>query len=143
MAVRRGDVMPKAAQPRTGSRGADLEQIRARVHQQVVQAGNRAFDSPPRGGARPPRVVSDAERHGVPSTDTEARSPLGVGASLTGRAEKMAQQKEEPGRRRRVGEEHPARRPYGVSEPHDATGVGDHRPIHEESPVMPSGDQGG
>ncbi|MFC4531223.1 hypothetical protein [Sphaerisporangium dianthi] len=121
----------------------DLEEIRRQVHRDVVMAGDRAFDSPPRGAVRPPRMMSEVERHGVSPIDSEATSPLDVGPSTTGRGERIAHHRREPGRRSRVGFEGPARRPYGVSVPEDATGVGASGPIHEDSPYLPPGDQAG
>ena len=38
------------------------------------------------------REVSDEEREGVPATDTEASSPLGVGESINRRGEDVARQ---------------------------------------------------
>ncbi|MET8146090.1 hypothetical protein ABZU32_37780 [Sphaerisporangium sp. NPDC005288] len=120
----------------------DIEEIRRQVHRDVAMAGDRAFDSPPRGGVRPPRVMTEVERHGVSPIDSEASSPLGVGTSTTARAERIAHRKEEPGRRK-VGVEHRARRPYGVSTPEHGTGVGPSGPVDEESPYLPPGDQAG
>ncbi|WP_147268906.1 hypothetical protein [Sphaerisporangium album] len=126
----------------TGAGRVDLGKLRERVHRQVVMAGNRAFESPPRGDKRPPRVVSEQERHGVPSTDTEANPPLGVGPSTSARAEKIAQREREVGRRK-GGTEGPAARPYGYSRPEHGTGVGVQDTADEESPYMPPGDQAG
>jgi hypothetical protein len=126
------------------SRQQSLEELRARVREEVAMAGNRAFESPPRGDRRPPRMVTEVEAHGVSSTDGEARSPLGVGTSTSARAEKIAQREEEEAGRKKVGVEGPSRRPYGVSTPEHGTGVGEGQgPIDEESPYLPPGDQAG
>ncbi|GGK76023.1 hypothetical protein Sme01_51760 [Sphaerisporangium melleum] len=132
-----------AQRRRSGTGGTpDMEEIRRQVHRDVATAGDRAFDSPPRGGYRPPRVMSEVERHGVSPMDTEATSPLGVGASATARGEHIASRKEDRGRRR-IGHEGPARRPVGIAAPEQHTGVGRSGPIDEESPFLPSGDQAG
>ena len=104
-----------------------MDEIRANVRRQVVMAGDRAFESPPRGDRRPPRTVTEVEAHGVSPTDTHARSPLGVGTSTSARAEKIAQREEEAGRGT-TGTEGPSRRPYGTSTAEDATGVA---PTHQ------------
>ncbi|MEU9885156.1 hypothetical protein [Sphaerisporangium sp. NPDC051011] len=122
-------------------RRVDLGKLRQRVHRKVVQAGDRAFESPPRGDKRPPRVVSEQERHGVPPTDTEASSPLGVGPSSGGgRAETMAHREMS---RRRGGAEGPSTRPYGHGRAEHGTGAGVQETIEESSPYPPPGGQGG
>ncbi|WP_344923255.1 hypothetical protein [Streptosporangium oxazolinicum] len=88
--------------------------------EEVVRSGNLAFGPPP-DDKGPPRVVSSAERKGVPATDTEARSPLGVGTSENRGAEKIASRKKDAGREK-VGTDE-AGRPYGVSHPEDVTGI--------------------
>jgi hypothetical protein len=105
-------------------------------------AGDRAFESPPRGDRRPPRMMTEVEQHGVPSTDSDARSPLGVGTSTSARAEKLAQREEEAGRKK-VGVEGPSGRPYGTSTPEHGTGVGRQETVDTESPYLPPGDQAG
>jgi hypothetical protein len=111
-----------------------------RASEEVVRAGNRAFRKPP-ADQGPGREVSDAERHGVPSTDVTATSPLGVGVSTTTRAEQIALKKESAYQRtgfhRRTG------RPYGKPEPGHGTGVGKQKTVSDESPYIPPGDQGG
>ncbi|MEU8380886.1 hypothetical protein [Streptosporangium sp. NPDC048865] len=88
--------------------------------EEVVRSAELAFGPPP-SDRRPPRVVSDAEREGVPSTDTEARSPLGVGTSENRGAQRIAFRKKERGREKAGTDERG--RPYGVSRPEDVTGV--------------------
>ncbi|WP_329084503.1 MULTISPECIES: hypothetical protein [unclassified Streptosporangium] len=93
--------------------------------EEVVRSGNLAFGPPP-DDKGPPRVVSGVERGGVPSTDTEARSPLGVGTSEHRGAEKTASRKKEAGREK-VGTDERGR-PYGVSHPEDVTGISPRKP---------------
>ncbi|WP_248959238.1 hypothetical protein [Sphaerisporangium perillae] len=134
--------MTQAQGPGAPGGPLDLDEIRAQVRREVTMAGDRAFESPPRGGSRPPRVMTEVEQHGVSPTDNEARSPLGVGTSTSARAEKIAQREEEAGRKK-IGVEGPARRPVGVSTPEHGTGVGAQSPVHPGSPYMPPGDQAG
>jgi hypothetical protein len=89
----------------------------------------------------PGRVVSDEEREGVPATDTEAESPLGVGVSMTRRGEDVAKQEDEPGRDD-TGTRGPTDRPVGVSDDRASTGVDD-QDTESGGPTMPAGDQGG
>lgn len=111
-----------------------------RGSEEARQAGDRAFGPPPPGPQWPGREPSEAELHGVPSTDTEGRTPLGVGTSTSRRAEKAAQREGEPGRRVE-GVRGRSGRPYGRSEPEDDTGVAPRKPIDEESSRLPTGDQ--
>ncbi|GII84419.1 hypothetical protein Ssi03_24090 [Sphaerisporangium siamense] len=136
------DVMTTPFGTESAGRRVDLDELRRKVRAQVAMAGDRAFASPPLGDRRPPRVVTEVEREGVPSTDTEATAPLGVGPSMTGRAEKIAQREQEPGLEK-GGTEGPAKRPYGRSGPERHTGVGVQGTVHEDSPTMLAGDQGG
>jgi hypothetical protein len=89
----------------------------------------------------PGREISDEERDGVPPTDTEAESPLGVGVSMTRRGEDVHKQEDEPGRDD-AGTRGPADRPVGVSDERAATGV-DEQDTESGGPHMPAGDQGG
>lgn len=122
---------------RTGHRGSE----------QTRRAGDRAFQRPPSGPQWPGREPSEAERSGVPPTDTSARSPLGVGASTwPRRAEQPATSEPESGRRK--GLRGRARRPYGTPEPEGRTGVTPDRPMREEPTHkarshLPTGDQAG
>jgi hypothetical protein len=106
------------------------------------QAGDRAFRPPPSGPQWPGREVSDAERSGVPATDTQARTPLGVGTSTSRRAEKIAHREDEVGSRPH-GLRGRSGRPHGKSAPEHDTGVAPQAPIHEDSPHIPTGDQAG
>ncbi|MEO3808146.1 hypothetical protein ABGB17_04020 [Sphaerisporangium sp. B11E5] len=118
--------MSQAWDPDLPGRPITREEIRDLAHREAVRGAQRAFQSPPRGDRRPPRVISDAERHGVPSTDTHATSPLSVGQSMTTRPERLAREKQEPGRVR-VGEHPRTGRPAGVTTPEHFTGVGQDR----------------
>ena len=91
--------------------------------------------------AGPGREVSDEEREGVPPTDTEAESPLGVGVSMTRRGEDVGEQEDEPGRDD-AGTRGPTDRPVGVSDERASTGV-DEQDTESGGPTMPAGDQGG
>ena len=89
----------------------------------------------------PGREISDEEREGVPPTDTDAESPLGVGVSMTRRGEDVAKQEDEPGRVD-TGTRGPTDRPAGVSDDRASTGVDD-QDAESGGPTMPAGDQGG
>ena len=96
-----------------------------------------ADDVPPGPG----RVISDEERSGVPPTDTEAETPLGVGVSMTRRGEDVDKQEDEPGRED-TGTKGPSDRPVGVSDERASTSV-DPDETESGGPTMPAGDQGG
>jgi hypothetical protein len=85
----------------------------------------------------PGRQLSDEEREGVPSADTEAESPLGVGVSMSRRGEDVANREDEPGR-----EDTGTQGPTGVSDDRAPTAVDD-RDTESGGPTMPAGDQGG
>jgi hypothetical protein len=89
----------------------------------------------------PGREISDEEREGVPPTDTEAESPLGVGVSMTRRGEDVQRQEDEPGREP-AGTRGASDRPVGVSDERASTGV-DEQETESDGPTMPAGDQGG
>jgi hypothetical protein len=89
----------------------------------------------------PGRVISDEERSGVPATDTEAESPLGVGVSMTRRGEDVDTQEDEPGRED-AGTKGASDRPVGVSDERASTSV-DPDETESGGPHMPAGDQGG
>lgn len=82
------------------------------------RSGDLAFGPPPPGPQWPGREPSEAERTGVPATDTQARSPLGVGGSTSRRAERIAEP--EQGRARK-GLRGRTRRPYGKVRPDHMT----------------------
>ena len=100
------------------------------------KAFSGADDVPPGPG----RVISDEERDGVPATDTEAESPLGVGVCMTRRGEDIQQQENEPDREH-AGTKGASDRPAGVSDTRSSTGVDDQET--QGGPTMPAGDQGG
>jgi hypothetical protein len=59
---------------------------------------DKVFDRVDEVAPAPGREVSDEEREGVPATDTEASSPLGVGGIINRRGEDVARHEDEPGR---------------------------------------------
>jgi hypothetical protein len=89
----------------------------------------------------PGREISDEEREGVPPTDMDATSPLGVGESINRRGEDVVKQEGEAGREH-VGTKGPTDRPAGVSDERAATSV-DPDETQSGGPHMPAGDQGG
>ena len=89
----------------------------------------------------PGREISDEEREGVPPTDMDAESPLGVGVSMTRRGEDVEKQEDEPGRED-TGTQGPSDRPVGVSDERASTSV-DPNETESGGPTMPAGDQGG
>ena len=89
----------------------------------------------------PGREISGEERDGVPPTDTEAESPLGVGVSMTRRGEDVGKQEDEPGRHD-AGTKGPSDRPVGVSDSRASTAIDDQE-TESGGPTMPAGDQGG
>ena len=99
-----------------------LSRDAGRGSEEARQAGDRAFGPPPPGPQWPGREPSEAERHGVPPTDTEARTPLGVGTSTSRRAEQAAPHQGRAGRRA-GGVRGRSGRPHGTAEP-DETGEG-------------------
>ncbi len=89
----------------------------------------------------PGRQISEEEREGVPPTDTEAESPLGVGVSMTRRGEDVDKQEDESGRED-TGTRGPSDRPVGVSDKRASTSI-DPNETESGGPTMPAGDQGG
>jgi hypothetical protein len=108
--------------------------------ERAKEANEKAFEGP-QGPVGEGREVSDEEREGVGPTDTTAATPLGVGESTTKRAEEYGAEGEEG--RRTLGTKGESERPYGTSDPENATGVDPQDPIDDDSPTMPPGDQGG
>jgi hypothetical protein len=103
----------------------------------------KAFHPEHAGEPGPGREVSEEEREGVPATDTEARTPLGVGESLSRRGEDRAEAEgKEPGRQD-AGTKGESDRPVGTSDARDATSVDPQEPTHPDSPTLPPGDQAG
>ncbi|MCW2945205.1 MAG: hypothetical protein JWR24_1922 [Actinoallomurus sp.] len=106
----------------------------------AVRGADKAFEGTG-GEPGPRRDISEEERQGVESTDTEANTPLGVGESSTRRAEDIAESEDEEGRTTE-GTKGKTDRPYGKSEPGSATGVDPQAPV-TDSPNIPPGDQAG
>jgi hypothetical protein len=73
------------------------------------------------------RTISRQEREGVPSTDTSARTPLGVGISYTAKGNEKALGRSQKRRRK----------------DRDMAGISPPEPIHPDSPALIPGDQGG
>ena len=111
--------------------GRDRSSGPSHASEEVVRSGNLAFGHPP-DDKGPGRVLSDEEREGVSATDTEARSPLGVGPSEQRGAEEIAAREDEEGREKAGTDERG--RPYGVSKPEDSTGVNPQGPVEEDNP---------
>jgi hypothetical protein len=105
--------------------------------EQMDKVFDRVDEVPPGPG----RVISDEEREGVPSTDTEATSPLGVGESINRRAEDVARQEDEEGRED-TGTQGESDRPVGVSDERASTSI-DPDDTVSGGPTLPAGDQGG
>jgi hypothetical protein len=96
------------------------------------EANEKAFDPPdtePGAG----REISDEEKEGVPPTDTEARTPLGVGESTRTSGEDLADDEGAEGTKGA------SERPYGRTDESDSPG----EPVEEDSPHVQPGDQGG
>ncbi|MCX9193342.1 hypothetical protein C3Y87_18425 [Carbonactinospora thermoautotrophica] len=106
----------------------------------AAAGGAKAFHAEEAGPPGPGREVSEAEQVGP--TEPTGETPLGVGESITRRGEDIAEHEHEPGRVTE-GTKGPTERPYGTSTAEDSTGVDPQEPIDEESPTLPSGDQGG
>jgi hypothetical protein len=88
----------------------------------------------------PGRVVSDVEREGVPATDMNAETPLGVGESLNRGGEEYAARKSEPGREDQ-GTKGASDRSVGTSDERDSTAF--EQDTVTDTPHQPTGDQGG
>ena len=89
----------------------------------------------------PGREISDEEREGVPPTDMDATSPLGVGESINRHGEDVAKQEDEEGRDD-TGTKGPSDRPAGVADTRASTSVDPHD-TESGGPTLPAGDQGG
>jgi hypothetical protein len=105
-------------------------------HMDKVFSG--AEDVPPGPG----REISDEEREGVPPTDTEATSPLGVGESINRRGEDVIKQEDHEEGREHAGTKGASDRPHGTSGERASTSV-DPNETQSEGSTMPAGDQGG
>ena len=109
-------------------------EVKEGYEEHAEKAFHGADEVPPGPG----RVISDEEREGVPPTDTEATSPLGVGESVNRRGEDVAREEG----REHVGTRGPSDRPAGVSDERASTSV-DPDETQTGGPHMPAGDQGG
>jgi hypothetical protein len=83
---------------------------------------DKVFDRVDEVPPGPGREISDEERAGVPPTDTEATSPLGVGESINRHGEDVARHEDEEGRDD-TGAQGASGRPAGVSDDRDHTSV--------------------
>ncbi|HSV64294.1 MAG TPA: hypothetical protein VLJ59_00110 [Mycobacteriales bacterium] len=88
----------------------------------AAEADHKAYDASNAGEPGPGREVSAEERAGVSDTDTDGRSALGVGESMTRRAEDIAKESDDS-ERYTTGTQGPSQRPVGKSTPDDVTGV--------------------
>jgi hypothetical protein len=103
---------------------------KAKVQQNPISRSS-GDNVPPPG---PPREPSRAEAEGVPSTDTEARSPLGVGRSTGRRGEEVVRTAGKEAGRHEAGTSGKAERPVGKSSRRDATAVNRHEPDQGDDP---------
>jgi len=102
---------------------------------EAEKGADKAFDA---DNAPPPdegRASSPEERAGVKDTEMTPTGPLGVGESINARAEDIAREAEEEGRKGASG------RPYGSGD--EARGVEPQPAVTEGSPDLGPGDQGG
>ena len=76
----------------------------------ATEANKKAFEKPSASESTD-REKSQEEQEGVPPTDTEAKTPLGVGESQTTRGEEYGAEGEEG--RRTLGTKGESQRPYG------------------------------
>jgi hypothetical protein len=100
----------------------------------AVAGTDKAFqESDSSLGATSSEQTSDDDREGVEATDTEARSPHGVGESTRRSGEDIAQDEEGP---TTEGTKGASDRPYGKAEPSGSTGV-DQQETVTEGPDLP------
>jgi hypothetical protein len=99
---------------------------------------NRVDEVPPGPG----REISEEEREGVPPTDMDATSPLGVGESINRRGEDVIKQEGDEQGREHAGTKGATDRPHGVSDERASTSV-DSNATESGGPTMAAGDQGG
>jgi|SRR3954468_13919034 len=100
--------------------------------ERATEANKKAFDGPPPGEG-PGKDDSETEKSGVPPTDTDAQSPLGVGVSSTTGGEEYAGE----GEQRDRGTKGESERPFGDRDPDQEAGVAPSEPIDPDSPNMP------
>jgi hypothetical protein len=87
--------------------------------EQMDKVFDRVDEVPPGPG----REISDEEREGVPATDTEATSALGVGESINRRGEDVIKQEGHEEGREHAGTKGSSDRPVGVSDERASTSV--------------------
>jgi hypothetical protein len=120
-----------------GRRGWSLDQPDT-GEDTAAKAADKAFE----GEGGPPgsrREISEEERSGVSSTDTEARSALGVGVSKRRSAQDLADKEDEEGRASQ-GVKGKTERRHGTSSAEDSTGVDPQESV-TGGPNLPKGDQ--
>jgi hypothetical protein len=100
----------------------------------ATEANKKAFGEPPAGGG-PGKEESEAERTGVPPTDTDARTPLGTGTSTRKGGEEHGEEGDEE--RRTLGTKGESGRPYGDTNPEKDAGVNPQAPVDPDSPYLP------
>jgi hypothetical protein len=101
--------------------------------ERATEANKKAFDKPPEGEG----PGGDENQEGVPPTDTEAQSPLGVGTSPSKGAEEYGAEGDEG--RSTEGTKGVSQRPHGGVERGEGAGVDPSEPIDPESPNMAPG----
>jgi hypothetical protein len=99
--------------------------------ERATEANKKAFGEPPAGGG-PGMEESEEEHSGVPPMDTDAETPLGVGTSTRARGEDEGEEA-----RPNTGTKGESERPYGDSDPRQASGVDPQAPVDPESPYLP------
>jgi hypothetical protein len=100
--------------------------------ERATEANKKAFERPA-GTPESDREKSTEEQTGVPPTDTQARSPLGVGESETTGGEEYGEEGDDE--RRTLGTKGKSQRPYGDTT--SGAGVDPQEPIDPDSPTMP------
>jgi hypothetical protein len=107
-------------------------------HKTAAEAGEKAWQKPPKetGEGGP---MTQEQGGGISPTEMEPKSPFGVGESHTRRGEEVAAEEG----KKAEGRKGVSQRPYGTTDPEEATGVDPQGPQHPDSPNMPPGDQGG
>jgi hypothetical protein len=104
----------------------------------AAEAGEKAMRKPPKETDEGGQVLQEGTG-GISPTDTDPKSPFGVGESHTRRGEEIAVEEGKKAESRKGA----SQRPYGTTDPEEATGVAPQGPQHPDSPNMPPGDQGG
>ena len=133
------DDRPSTGQPPAADEPQGLvppyDDLRGEDTGEGAEGARKAFDARNAGAPGPPPPVSEQERTGMSSTETNPEPPLGVGESRGGRAEDLAPDRDDVGTKGESG------RPVGRAAQDDLDS-GD-RPIDPASPDLQTGDQGG